>query len=156
MRIPKAVLGALSIALMLGLVALPVIQILVREVFQLPIFGLDEVARLFMILGVFVAYPLVIDAGENLVMGEFKAALPARALRVADLVIGLCCAAACLGMVWALWEALAANPRNRTPTLGIPFWIYLGGAAVGFGGGAVLHLARLGRPQSEAKIVTAS
>jgi hypothetical protein len=64
--------------------------------------------------------------------------------------------AACLAMVWALWETLAANPRNRTPTLGIPFWIYLGGAAVGFGGGAILHLARLGRPLSEAKIVTAS
>jgi TRAP-type C4-dicarboxylate transport system permease small subunit len=156
MRIPKAVLGAVSVLLVLGLVALPVAQILFREVLRLPVFGLDEVARMFMILGVFLAYPLVVEAGENIVMGEFKAGLPRPALRIADALIGLCCIAACAMMVWALWETLAANPRNRTPTLGIPFWIYLASAAIGFAGAALLHVARLFRPVAAPVNVTAS
>lgn len=146
-RALTAAVGAVAVLLLLGLVALPVVQIVRRDAFAAPIVGLEEVTRMLMILMVWVAYPLVVAKGENIVMPEVKAALPPRLRRGADVLIGIVCAIAAGIMVWALWEALAANPRNMTPTLGIPFWIYLAAAAFGFGAAAVLHLWRLRRGQ---------
>jgi len=144
--------GAVAVALLLALVAILAVQILLRDVFAAPIVGLEEVTRMLMILAVWIAYPLVVAAGENIVMAELKMGLPARLRRATDLLIGLACAAAALVMVWATWETLAANPRNMTPTLRIPFWIYLAAAAFGFGGAAVLHLRRLRQGQDSGSV----
>jgi TRAP-type C4-dicarboxylate transport system permease small subunit len=145
--------GAVAVALLLGLVAILAAQIVLRDVFLAPIVGLEEVTRMLMILMVWIAYPLVVSAGENIVMAELKAGLPARLRHASDLLIGLACTAAALIMVWATWEALAANPRNMTPTLRIPFWIYLAAAAFGFAGAAFLHLRRLSRGQDGGSVV---
>jgi TRAP-type C4-dicarboxylate transport system permease small subunit len=139
--------GVVVVTLLLGLVAILGVQIILRDVFLAPIVGLEEVTRMLMILMVWIAYPLVVAKGENIVMAELKGALPRRLRHGMDLVIGLACTAAALLMVWATWEALAANPRNMTPTLRIPFWIYLASAAFGFGGAAFLHLRRLRQGQ---------
>lgn len=152
-RVLVAVTGAVGVALLLGLVGILAVQIVLRDVFLAPVVGLEEVTRMLMILMVWIAYPLVVSAGENIVMAELKAGLPARLRRGADLAIGLACAIAALIMVWATWQALAANPRNMTPTLGIPFWIYLASAAFGFAGAAVLHLRRLRQGQDAGSVV---
>ncbi len=146
-RLFTGVTSAISVALTLGLLAVLTAQVVLRDIFLSPIVGLEEVTRMLMILMVWIAYPLVVATGENIVMGELKAAMPARLRRGLDISIGLACTAAALAMVWATWEALAANPRNMTPTLRIPFWIYLAAAAFGFGGGAFLHLRRLRQGQ---------
>jgi TRAP-type C4-dicarboxylate transport system permease small subunit len=151
-RLLVAATGAVGVALLLGLVAILSAQIVLRDLFLAPIVGLEEVTRMLMILMVWIAYPLVVQAGENIVMAELKAGLPARLRRGADLAIGLACAAAALVMVWATWRALAANPRNMTPTLGIPFWIYLASAAFGFAGAALLHLRRLRQGQDAGSV----
>jgi len=148
-RLIRAGLGAISVALLLSLVALPSLQIVLRDLFTSPIVGLEELARMAMILMVFAAFPLVVDAGENIVMPELKAALPPRARRRADIAIALACAAAAAIMVWAVIEALAANPRNMTPTLKIPFWIFLLATGVGLGGAGIMHLAHLHSPPPE-------
>lgn len=145
-------INAVVVVLLLGLVAILALQIVLRDVFAAPIVGLEEVTRMLMILMVWIAYPLVVAAGENIVMAELKAGLPARLRRGMDLVIGLGCTVAALLMVWATWEALAANPRNMTPTLRIPFWIYLAAAAFGFAGAALLHLRRLRQGQDAGSV----
>jgi TRAP-type C4-dicarboxylate transport system permease small subunit len=144
--------GAVAVMLLLGLIAVLVLQIVLRDVFAAPIVGREEVTRMLMILMVWIAYPLVVAAGENIVMAELKASFPARIRHGTDLAIGLACAAAALVMLWATWEALAANPRNMTPTLRIPFWIFLAAAAFGFGGAAFLHLRRLRRGQDAGSV----
>lgn len=146
-RIFVGATSVVAVALLLGLVAILALQIVLRDIFASPVVGLEEVTRLLMILMVWIAYPLVVMKGENIVMAELKGALPSRVRHATDLVIGLACTAAALAMVWATWEALAANPRNMTPTLRIPFWIYLASAAFGFAGAAVLHLRRLRQGQ---------
>lgn len=146
-RIFVGATSAVVVALLLGLVAILALQIVLRDIFASPVVGLEEVTRLLMILMVWIAYPLVVTKGENIVMAELKAALPGRPRQALDLLIGLACTAAAAAMVWATWEALAANPRNMTPTLRIPFWIYLASAAFGFAGAAFLHLRRLRQGQ---------
>ncbi|WP_270933590.1 TRAP transporter small permease [Falsiroseomonas oryzae] len=139
--------NAVAVTLLLGLVAILALQIVLRDVFAAPIVGLEEVTRMLMILMVWIAYPLVVAAGENIVMAELKAAMPGRLRHGMDLLIGLACTTAAGLMVWATWEALAANPRNMTPTLRIPFWIYLAAAAFGFAAAGILHLRRLRQGQ---------
>jgi TRAP-type C4-dicarboxylate transport system permease small subunit len=147
MRLIRGALGAISVLLLLSLVAMPALQIVLRDLFISPIVGLEELTRMAMVLMVFAAYPLVVDAGENILMGEAKAALPARARRRLEVAIAATCAAAAAVMVWAVAEALAANPRNMTPTLKIPFWIFLAATGIGLGGAGIMHLWHLRRPQ---------
>lgn len=149
MPLIRMVFGAASVFLLLAMVALPCLQIVMRYVFSSPIVGLEELARMALVLLVFVAYPLVVDAGENILMGEAKDALPPKAKRLANVAIALACAAAAAIMVWAVTEALAANPRNTTPTLGIPFWMFLAATGIGLGGAGLMHLAHLRRPAPE-------
>ncbi len=151
-RIFVGATSAVAVTLLLGLVAILALQIVLRDIFVSPVVGLEEVTRLLMILMVWIAFPLVVIKGENIVMAELKEALPPRIRHVMDLVIGLACAAAAMAMVWATWETLAANPRNMTPTLRIPFWIYLASAAFGFAGAAILHLRRLRLGQDSGNI----
>jgi len=151
-RIFVGATSAVAVTLLLGLVAILALQIVLRDIFVSPVVGLEEVTRLLMILMVWIAFPLVVIKGENIVMAELKEALPPRIRHVMDLVIGLACAAAAMAMVWATWETLAANPHNMTPTLRIPFWIYLASAAFGFAGAAILHLRRLRLGQDSGNI----
>jgi TRAP-type C4-dicarboxylate transport system permease small subunit len=146
MRLVRLLLGTISVALLLALVALPALQIVLRDVFVSPIIGLEELTRIAMVVMVFAAFPLVVGAGENIAMPELKAALPRNLRRVVEVATALACAAAAGIMVWAVSQALAANPRNMTPTLGIPFWILLVATGVGLGGAGLMHLWHLRRP----------
>jgi TRAP-type C4-dicarboxylate transport system permease small subunit len=149
MRLLRLPLQVASVACLAALVLLPTLQVVLRDLFVSPIIGIEEVARLALILLVFLAYPLVVDKGEDIVMGEAKAMLPRLARRALDAVIAVACAAAAFVMAWAVWEALASNPRNMTPTLKIPFWIFLVAAGIGFGGAGLLRLWRYLRPRPE-------
>jgi TRAP-type C4-dicarboxylate transport system permease small subunit len=140
LRLPIEVAAGACLA---ALALLPSVQVVARDLFVSPIVGIEERARLALILLVFLANPLGVDAGEDIVMGEAKAMLPRLARRLVDAVIAIGCAAAAFSMAWAVWEALAANQRNRMPTLEIPFWIFLAAAGVGFGAVGVLRLIRL-------------
>ncbi|MCU0983543.1 MAG: TRAP transporter small permease [Acetobacteraceae bacterium] len=149
MRFLRLPLQIAAVACLAALVILPSVQVVARDLFVSPIVGIEELARLALILLVFLAYPLVVDAGEDIVMAEAKAMLPGLLRRGLDAVIALGCAAAAFFMAWAVWAALAANPRNMTPTLEIPFWIFLASAGLGFGAAGLLRLYRLFRPGAE-------
>ncbi len=41
---------------------------------------------------------------------------------------------------------ISRNLSNATPTLGIPFWIFLGATLFGFAGAALVHLLHLRKP----------
>lgn len=149
MRFLRLPLQVAAVACLAALVLLPSVQVVARDLFVSPIVGIEELARLSLILLVFLAYPLVVDAGEDIVMSEAKAMLPRLFRRALDVVIAFGCAAAAFFMGWAVWQALAANPRNMTPTLEIPFWIFLAAAGIGFVGAGLLRLYRLFHPRPE-------
>ena len=70
-------LNAIVVFILLALLMVPLLQIVLRYVFGTPIVGAEELTRFLMILLVFLAYPLVVRQGENIVMGELRAMLPA-------------------------------------------------------------------------------
>ncbi len=146
MRIAERALTAFVALIMAGLVLTPTVQVVMRGVFVMPFIGAEELTRFLLICLVFCAYPLVVLSGENIVMGEFKAAMPPRLRRVVNLAISLSAVATTLFIAWVTATNISRNLNNATPTLGIPFWIFLGATLFGFAGAGVVHLMHLRKP----------
>lgn len=134
------------VCLLGALVLLPFLQIVMRYVFNSPIVGAEELTRFILICTVFVSYPLVVLGGENIGMGEIRTLLSARADKWLDLVIAILSLAACGLIAVVTAVSISDNLNNATPTLKIPFWIFLGANFLGFAGAAIVHLLNLVRP----------
>jgi TRAP-type C4-dicarboxylate transport system permease small subunit len=121
-----------SLVMLVVMVALPFIQVVMRELLSRPIIGAEELARFMLICTVFIALPYVVSAGANIRMEEFLGFLPASVVRAVKLAI--CATAVVTFTVTAIASvvAISRNLDNATPTLGIPYWIFLGAATLGF------------------------
>ena len=153
MRIPERILTAFVVIIMAGLVLVPTAQVIMRGVFVLPFIGAEEFTRFLLICLIFCAYPLVIEHGENIVMGEFKAAMPRRLRGVVNWTISLTAIGVTGFLAYVTATNISKNLTNATPTLGIPFWIFLGATLFGFAGAAVVHLLHLRKsPQADTNV----
>ena len=146
MRVAVLVLSAFAVALLAALIAVPSAQIVMRGAFGLPFVGAEELTRFLLICLVFVAYPLVVEAGENIVMGEVRRALPRRVRATINVAISVSAVAVTAFLAYVAWRNIFANLNNVTPTLKIPFWIFLAAALFGFSGAAIVHLMHLRKP----------
>ena len=146
MRIAERILTAFVVIIMAGLVLVPTAQVIMRGVFVLPFIGAEEFTRFLLICLIFCAYPLVIEHGENIVMGEFKAAMPKPLRGVVNWTISLTAIGVTGFLAYVTATNISKNLTNATPTLGIPFWIFLGATLFGFAGAAVVHLLHLRKP----------
>ena len=120
-----------SLAMLVAMVALPFIQVMAREVFSSPIVGAEELARFMLICTVFIALPYVVSAGANIRMEEFLGFLPGPMVRTVQLLIAATAVVAFAVAAISSLVAIRANFDNATPTLGIPYWIFLGAAFTG-------------------------
>ncbi len=120
-----------SLAMLVTMVALPFVQVMAREVFSAPIVGAEELARFMLICTVFIALPYVVSAGASIRMEEFLGFLPAGVVRAVQLAIAAIAVLAFTIAAISSLVAIRSNLENATPTLGIPYWIFLGAAFVG-------------------------
>lgn len=139
----KRSLEALCAVLLGGMIAVPLAQIIMRYVFNSPIIGAEEFTRFLLICTVFVSYPLVVQDGENIVMDELHEVLPGKLRRLLGLIISATAAATCVFLAVVVVLNISANSNSATPTLGIPFWIFLSATLFGFAGAGISHLLGL-------------
>jgi len=129
-RIRSAVRWA-SLALLALLIVTPLAQVLVRGVFNTPMAAAEEMARYFVISLTFIAASYVTLEGGQIRMEEFQGLLPPRPRWFLQMAIELS------GVVtFAVISAAAAitigdNLENQTPTLEMPFWLFMGPLLVG-------------------------
>lgn len=123
-RIRKAykVIGIMMLAV---LVALPNVQIVMRDVFDFPLIGAEELARYLLIVVTFLAVPLAAAEGGHIRMEEFQARLPRRIRRGVRIAITLLAVGAFGTAAVAALTTLMNNLENTTPTLSIPFYIFV-------------------------------
>jgi TRAP-type C4-dicarboxylate transport system permease small subunit len=146
-------LNAIAVGILFALLAVPLLQIVLRYFFNAPIVGAEELTRFLMILLVFLSFPLVIEAGENIVMGELRSSLPEGWRKALDLATSLLAIGGCGFLTWVTWKSIFLNFGNTTPTLGIPFYLFLGAALVAFAGATIVHLVHLRHPpQSDTNV----
>lgn len=149
MSIARKALTAFCVLVLVALVATPFIQVLMRDVVGAAIVGAEEFTRFLLIVLVFTAFPLVVAHHENIVMAELHEILPRRARRGLLVVITLAAAVSAAFLAWVTWGTIFRNLSNATPTLKIPFWIFLGSTFFGFAVAAAIHAFELRRPPRE-------
>lgn len=145
MRKPLEIVCVLLLA---ALVGVPFIQIIAREILGSAIVGAEELTRFLLICTVFAAYPLVVASRENIVMSELLDALPPKAARAVRFVILCAGIATCGFLAWVAFDNIMGNMRGATPTLKIPFWVFMGATTFGFAGACLVHLVQLRSPDA--------
>jgi len=127
----RVALRTLGVVLLAVMIALPVLQVGLRELTRLTFIGAGELTRFMLICVVFVCLPYVVSSGASIRMEELTAGLRgglARALRMAVAGSG---AVAFAVASWSVAAATLRNLGNATPTLGIPYWIFFSAAFAG-------------------------
>lgn len=132
-----------GVGLLALMVILPALQVVMRQVFQAPFIGSEELTRFMLICVVFVTLPYVTAAGASIRMEEVLVALPARARAVLNAIIGATGSLAFAVAAVAVAVATLRNLDNATPTLGIPYWIFFSAALLGFAFAAVESLVQI-------------
>ena len=127
----RAIIRWTSLALIALLVATPLLQIVMRGIFNLPMAGAEELTRYFLICLVFIASPWVTQQGGQIRMEEFQAMVPPRPRWMLQLAIDLSGVAMFAVVLAAGIVTIRNNLENQTATLEMPFWLFMGPLVVG-------------------------
>lgn len=128
----RVTLRAASLCVLAMLVATPALQVFMRQVLNMPMIGAEEFTRFLLINVVMLAIPYTISSGASIRMEEFLLLLPERPRAWLIILISALCFAAFAFASWSVVVATASNMNNKTPTLGIPYYIFFASAAIGF------------------------
>jgi len=121
-----------SLLALAALVLLPATQVVLRTVFSSPITGLEEATRYGLIILVFLAVPSLIAGNQHIRLAEFVGLLP-NGPRVLLERLTLLIGASCFGVIaYAGMASALKNASTRTPTLDIPFWLFILPMVLGF------------------------
>lgn len=154
MKLARRIVEIASVFLLGALVFVPFAQIIMRSVFGAPIVGAEEFTRFLLICVVFISFPLVVEAGENIVMGDLRKAMPDLPRKFLNVLTSLCAIFIAGLVAYAVLGTIGKNLNNATPTLKIPFWLFLGSTLFGFAAAAVVHLVHLRKPPQKATSVS--
>jgi TRAP-type C4-dicarboxylate transport system permease small subunit len=121
-----------SLAVVAVMIALPAVQVVLREILNLPFIGAEELTRFMLICVVFVTLPYVVVSGTNIRLEEGLHLLPRPIQRFLHLAIAATGAVTFAIAAAAIAVATLRNLQNATPTLGIPYWVFFSASFVGF------------------------
>jgi TRAP-type C4-dicarboxylate transport system permease small subunit len=133
----RRILRWASLAMIAVMIALPAVQVVLREILNLPFIGAEELTRFMLICVVFVTFPYVVASGANIRLEEGLHLLPAAVQRALHIAIAATGALTLAVAAAAIAVATLRNLQNATPTLGIPYWVFFSASFVGFLAAAV-------------------
>ena len=120
-----------SLAMVAVMIALPALQVVLRELLDRPFVGAEELTRFMLICVVFVTLPYVVASGTNIRLEEGLNIMPPAVRRVFDALIAATGAIAFAVAAAAIAVATLRNLQNATPTLGIPYSVFFSAAFLG-------------------------
>ena len=156
----RALVRRLSLALLALLIATPLAQIMMRGVFNVPMSGAEELTRYFLITMTFIGSSYVTVQGGQIRMEEVQGFIPPRPRWLLQLCIELC-GIAMFGLLCAAGIiTILNNLQNKTPTIEMPFWLFMAPLAVGSAllvvetAVALVHTWRRKRPEAKHTVLT--
>jgi TRAP-type C4-dicarboxylate transport system permease small subunit len=149
-----------SLALLALLVITPLVQIAMRGMFNVPMSSAEELARYFMICLTFLASSYVTLEGGQIRMEEFQGLLPPRPRWYLQMAIEVAGVAMFAVIFVAAAITIGNNLQNKTPTLEMPFWLFMGPLLLGSlllmieTAAMFLHTLRRRRPEEKQTVLT--
>ena len=143
MQIKKALMNfdlILAFAALLVLLGTVLLQILLREVFLLPLMGAEEMTR-YMVVWVIMT-PLAFTERKNghIIMEEIQALFPTILRKIIRFIIAVSTTAVYILIVFSVIHVFSNSANNVTATLKIPFWIFFLPNAIGFVGISMVRI----------------
>jgi TRAP-type C4-dicarboxylate transport system permease small subunit len=157
--IRKAV-RAICLVLLAALIVTPLLQIVMRGIFNVPMSGAEELARYFLICMSFIGASYVTREGGQIRMEEFQVLIPPMPRWFLQMVIELSAVILFAVFFVASVVTILNNLRNQTPTLEMPFWLFMAPLAVGSllliveSAAMFIHTFRRGRPEAKQTVLT--
>jgi TRAP-type C4-dicarboxylate transport system permease small subunit len=157
--IRKAV-RAICLVLLAALIVTPLLQIVMRGIFNVPMSGAEELARYFLICLSFIGASYVTREGGQIRMEEFQVLIPPTPRWLLQMVIELSAVVIFAVFFVASVVTISNNLRNQTATLEMPFWLFMGPLAVGSllliveSAALFIHTLRRGRPEAKQTVLT--
>jgi TRAP-type C4-dicarboxylate transport system permease small subunit len=148
------------LGLLAALIITPLLQIVMRGVFNIPMAGAEELARYFLICLSFIGASYVTREGGQIRMEEFQALIPPMPRWILQMTIELAAVVLFTVLFVASVVTISNNMRNQTPTLEMPFWLFMAPLAVGSlllvveSIAMLAHTAQRGRPESKQTVLT--
>ncbi len=127
----ERVCGGLSVLALFVLVVLPFTQVIMRDAFNAPVAGLEEATRWGLIALVYLALPLLVARNEQIRFSEVVDRMPRRGRSILERVLLLVSAACLVVLLDAAIGSALQNGSNRTPMIGIPFYLFIAPMVVG-------------------------
>lgn len=107
-----------------ALVALPALQVVLRDLFASPLIGLEEGTRWGLITLVYLGLPLLVGCNGQIRFAELIDLLPGALRGALERLLLLAGATVLLTLLWAGLRSVLKNSGTRTPVLDIPFWLF--------------------------------
>lgn len=146
--------------LLAALIVTPLLQIIMRGIFNVPMSGAEELARYFLICMSFIGASYVTREGGQIRMEEFQAMIPPMPRWLLQMLIELS-AVFLFGLFFvASVFTISNNMKNQTPTLEMPFWLFMAPLAIGSlllvieSVAQLIHTFRRGRPEAKQTVLT--
>ena len=151
----------ICLLLLAALIVTPLLQIVMRGIFNVPMSGAEELARYFLICLSFIGGELR-DAARAGRSGwrNFRSLIPPTPRWLLQMAIELCGVVVFAIFFVASVVTIANNLKNQTPTLEMPFWLFMAPLAVGSllliveTTAMFIHTLRRGRPEAKQTVLT--
>ena len=150
----------ICLVLLAALIVTPLLQIVMRGIFNVPMSGAEELARYFLICLSFIAASYVTQQGGQIRMEEFQVLIPPMPRWLLQMAIELIGVAVFAVFFVASVVTIANNLKNQTATLEMPFWLFMGPLALGSllliveTAAMFIHTLRRGRPEAKQTVLT--
>ena len=160
LSLSRKAVRAICLILLAALIVTPLLQIVMRGIFNVPMSGAEELARYFLITLTFVASSYVTRQGGQIRMEEFQALIPPHPRWWLQLVIELCGIVMFGVLCAAAFITIRNNLSNQTATLEMPFWLFMAPLAVGSAllvvetVAMLVHTWKRKRPEDKKKVLT--
>jgi TRAP-type C4-dicarboxylate transport system permease small subunit len=150
----------ICLVLLAALIVTPLLQIVMRGIFNVPMSGAEELARYFLICLSFIAASYVTQQGGQIRMEEFQVLVPPTPRWLLQMAIELIGVAVFAVFFVASVVTISNNLKNQTATLEMPFWLFMGPLALGSllliveTAAMFIHTLRRGRPEAKQTVLT--
>lgn len=156
----RAAVRVICLLLLAALIVTPLLQIVMRGIFNVPMAGAEELARYFLICLSFIGASYVTREGGQIRMEEFQAIIPPAPRWILQMLIELASVFLFSLFFVASVVTISNNMKNQTPTLEMPFWLFMAPLALGSlllvveSTAQFLHTFRRGRPEAKQTVLT--